>query len=104
MRSKIPILRDIYYNISRETTINKIPIISMMFSLGAMFWGVLICLWYNIYKKRKTILVILSLILLLQLTVLLGPMVLVRYVLILFFAFPLLLAFCLNGNKFKIEK
>ena len=75
----------------------------MLFSLGAMFWGLLLCFWYNMYKKRKSILVVLSLILLLQLTVILGPTVLVRYVLILFFAFPLILAFLLNGEKFKLE-
>lgn len=43
----------------------------------------------------------LSIIALLWITVLLGPMVLVRYVLILFFGFPLILAFILNGDKFK---
>ena len=75
--SKIPWLRDIYYNISRYTDINKIPVISMLFSLGAMAWGLFICIGYNIYKKRKEIVISLSIIFFLWLTVLLGPMVLV---------------------------
>lgn len=102
--SKIPWLRDIYYNISRYTDINKIPVISMLFSLGAMAWGLFICIGYNIYKKRKEIVISLSIIFFLWLTVLLGPMVLVRYVLILFFGFPLILAFTLNGANFTNNK
>lgn len=102
--SKIPWLRDIYYNISRHTDINKIPVISMLFSLGAMAWGLFICIGYNIYKKRKEIVISLSIIFFLWLTVLLGPMVLVRYVLILFFGFPLILAFTLNGANFTNNK
>ncbi len=102
--SKIPWLRDIYYNISRYTDINKIPVISMLFSLGAMVWGLFICIGYNIYKKRKKIVISLSIIFFLWLTVLLGPMVLVRYVLILFFGFPLILAFTLNGANFTNNK
>lgn len=69
-----------------------------------MFWIFLICLGYSIYKKRKEIIVVLSLILLLWLTVLLGPMVLVRYVLILFFGLPIIIAFMFNGDRFKSLK
>lgn len=69
-----------------------------------MFWVFSICLGYSIYKKRKEIVVVLSLILLLWLTVLLGPMVLVRYALILFFGLPLIMSFMLNGNRFRSLK
>lgn len=99
--SKIPWLRDAYWKISRELTMQRIPIVSMLFSIGTAFWGLLVCIWYNIYKKRKNILVILSLILLLWVTIMFGPATLVRYVLILFFGAPIIVAFCLNGNKFK---
>lgn len=68
-----------------------------------MVWGLIICIWYNIYKKRKEVVAVLSLIVLMWGTILLGPMVLPRYMLILFFAFPLILALCLNGNKFVIK-
>lgn len=104
MDSKIPWLKDVYYNISRYTDINKIPVISMLFSPGAMAWVLFICIGYNIYKKRKEIVISLSMIFFLWLTILLGPMVLVRYILILFFGFPLILAITLNGGNFTNTK
>lgn len=97
--SKITVIRDFYYRISRSTMIQKIPVISMAFSVGTMSWVFLICIWYNIYKKRKNILCMLSLLLFIWLTLLIGPMVLVRYMLIFYFAFPLMLAFMFNGDK-----
>lgn len=100
MESKLPFLNYIYYLISRDTIVQQIPVISMLFSPGANFWAFLICYCYSIYKKRKEIIIGLSLILFLWITVIFGPIVLVRYVLILFFAFPLILTFMLNGNKF----
>lgn len=81
----------------------KIPVVSMLFSVGAMSWAMFIALGYSIYKRRKEISMVLGIILLLWLTVLLGPMVLVRYALILFFGFPLILAFTLNGDRFRNE-
>ena len=106
MESKNIFLNWVYYIISRETIVQQIPVISMFFSPGAMAWLLFICIWYSIYKRRKEICVTLSIISLLWLTVLLGPIVLVRYVLILFFAFPVILAFMFNGNKFqpKVQK
>ena len=98
--SKIPLLRDIYYIISRYTIMQEIPVVSMLFSVGAMTWTMFIVLDYSIYKRRKEISMVLGIILLLWLTVLLGPMVLVRYALILFFGFPLIVAFTLNGDSF----
>lgn len=103
MESKNLFLNWIYYLISRETVIQQIPVLSMLFSLGAMVWLLFVGIWYSVYKKRKEICVSLSIITLLWLTVLLGPIVLVRYVLILFFAFPLILTFTVNGNKFVPE-
>lgn len=101
--SKIPVLRYIYYVISRYAIFQRIPVVSMLFSVGAMSWAMFIALGYSIYKRRKEISMVLGIIFLLWLTVLLGPMVLVRYALILFFGFPLILAFTLNGNRFRKE-
>lgn len=103
MDSKIPWLKDMYFIISRYTIINKIPVVSMLFSPGAMVWALFICIGYSLYKKRKEIAVVLSIIVFLWLTLLLGPVALVRYVLILFFGFPLILALTLNGDKFKAK-
>lgn len=99
--SKNPLLEKIYYEISRGTTMQKIPVISMLFSVGFVFWVLIICLGYNIYKKRNAIIVPLLLILFQWFTVVFGPIVLPRYVLILFFAFPLFITFLFNGNRFE---
>lgn len=102
--SKIPWLKEVYNQISRYTTVQKIPVISMIFSPGAMIWLFFICIGYNLYKKRKELVIALSPIFFLWLTVLLGPMVLVRYVLILFFGLPIIATFLLNGNKIMEKK
>ena len=104
LESKIPLLNSIYFIISRDTAMQEIPVVSMMFSIGAMLWLFFICLWYNIYKKRKEICAVLSIILFLYITYLFGAMVLVRYVLIFFFGLPIILAFGLNGGSFKKTK
>ena len=40
MDSKIPWLRDIYFSISQETTMQKIPVISMSFSVRCNVLGI----------------------------------------------------------------
>jgi len=99
--SKIPLLEELYYKISREATIQRLPVVSMLFSIGFMFWIVLILVGYNIYKNRNHINIPLYLILLIWLTLIPGPIVQVRYILILFYAFPLFMGFLLNGKKFE---
>lgn len=76
---------DFGYRISFQ----RIPLYSMLFSVGAMFWFVLFTWVYTLYKKKYSFSIAYVLILLSFLTHLLGPMVLVRYHLILFFTFPL---------------
>lgn len=98
---KFPLMEKVYYKISREAKVHKIPALSMLFSIGAMFWVMLILMGYNIYKNRKIINIPLYLILFIWLTLIPGPIVQVRYALILFFAFPLFGAFLLNGKRFE---
>jgi len=98
--SKIPFLFDIYKNISTEKTINKIPVISMLFSVGFLFWVLALCLFRALYKKAYVVLFPFLLIAFLCLTIFFGPMILVRYFLILFFAFPLMFSFLANSNRY----
>lgn len=102
--SRIPVLEEIYYKISRTSMIQKIPVVSMLFSVGFMFWILVICIAYNVYRKRNAIVVPLLLILFLWITVIFGPIALPRYILILFFAFPLFVTFLLNGSRFEINE
>ena len=91
-KSLIPPLEHFFEKISLEIYQQKLPVISMLFSIG--FWKWLytfaaVYLWIHSNKKQTFALIMMGL---LYLTVLLGPIALVRYVLYLFFGVPILLA------------
>lgn len=88
--SKILWLNDLYRQLSLEITQQKIPIISMLFSPGFLCWCYLFAGCYLFRNRNWNWLFPIGLILLLWLTVLLGPTSMVRYVLIFWFFFPIL--------------
>ncbi len=96
--SLFPLYERFYRNISLELFQQTVPVISMLFAPGFMMW---IFAWAFVgfirEKDRKAMIVYLP-VLILWLTVLLGPTVLVRYVLILWFAVPMMLVHILKGN------
>lgn len=81
-----------YRRISEEPSVMKIPGSFLILSPGWYFLQYLCFLFYARCYKVKRITTILLSIFLVWLTVLLGPMALVRYVLILFYAYPVLIA------------
>lgn len=89
--SKIPWLDECYRRMSLEITQQKIPVVSMLFSPGFMFWIMAFGLGYLCYRKHWDRVVPFILPFLLWLTVILGPTYLVRYVVFLWALFPLLL-------------
>lgn len=90
--SLLPPLERFYEKVSLEIYQQKIPVISMLFSPGFWHWVFLFCALCLLIGGHKKQAFSLSFIGLLYLTVLLGPIALVRYVIYLFFAVPLLLA------------
>lgn len=98
--SKIPWLDEAYRRLSLELEQEKIPILSMLYSPGGMFWCFAFILSYLFYRKKYHILVPYLLVLLIWLTVLLGPTYLPRYVLIFWFGLPLFAAVVLEEEKF----
>lgn len=86
--SKIPWLDQCYRKMSLEISQQKIPIVSMLFSPGFLFWVYAFTGGYAFYRKKYFVLLPMALIFLLWLTVILGPTYLPRYVLILWFALP----------------
>lgn len=89
--SKIPWLEEVYRKMSLELYQQKVPGISMLFSPGFLFWIFVFCLCYWMQQERWDKPVVFAGILLLWLTAVLGPTYLVRYVLILWFALPLII-------------
>lgn len=90
--SKIPWLDEVYRRLSLEISKEKIPLVSMLFSPGAMFWFVAFVFAYVLYRKKYDLVIPYLMVLLVWLTVLLGPTYLPRYVLIFWFGMPLFAA------------
>lgn len=83
-----PTLTRFYRKISLETFYQKLPIIRLLFSIGAMFWIAVITFFYGVRMKQSQIWQTWLFIFALCLTVFLGPISLVRYYLILFYTLP----------------
>ena len=86
--SKIPWLDECYRRMSLEIAQQKIPVLSMAFSPGFLFWIFVFTAGYAFYRRNYKVLLPFALIFLVWLTVILGPTYLPRYVLILWFALP----------------
>ena len=102
--SKIPWLDEAYRRLSLEVEQEKMPIISMLYSPGGMFWCFAFVCSYVFYRKKYHILIPYLLVLLIWLTVLLGPTYLPRYVLIFWFGLPLFAAIAIEEEKFATEE
>lgn len=90
--SKIPWLDKIYRKLSLEILKEKIPLFSMLFSPGAMFWGIAFVFAYALYRKKYHLMIPFLMVFMVWLTVILGPTYLPRYVLIFWFGMPLFVA------------
>ena len=91
--SKNEKLLGFYEKISKEYYYQKLPVIRLLFSVGAMFWVALITFCYGLWCRDRSIIYPMLLILAFCLTNLLGPVVLVRYYLMLFYGFPVSLGY-----------
>lgn len=98
--SKIPWLDEAYRRLSLELEQEKMPIVSMLYSPGCLFWCFAFAFSYVLYRKKYHILVPYVMVLLVWLTVILGPTYLPRYVLIFWFGLPLFIAVMTEEEKF----
>lgn len=98
--SRLPWLNEWYRKMSLEITQQKIPVVSMLFSPGFMFWVMVFVMGYLWYEKRYDRLLPYLLPLLVWLTVILGPTYLVRYVLFLWFLLPFFYASVMKIDKY----
>lgn len=96
--SKLPWLNEWYRRLSLEITQQKIPVISMLFAPGFLFWILMFTVGYLWQQKKYKQLIPYLLPLLLWLTVTLGPTYLVRYVVFLWVLLPEMLI-CLFGTQ-----
>lgn len=97
-KSLIPAVDEWIRKLSLEVSWQKIPGLRVFFHPAYYFWAFMFGVCYSIAKKRYHLCAVAMLVLFMYLTVLLGPAVLVRYVLYFYFGFPLLLAFLFEGG------
>lgn len=88
--SKLPLLEKVYRKFSWEILQQRIPVVSMLFSPGFLCWIYVLAGLYLLARGQIRVFAAFGPVYLNWLTVLLGPTYLVRYVLIFWFALPLL--------------
>jgi len=91
-QSILPGLNEIYRRMSLEIFQQKVPVVSMLFSPGFLFWVTAFCLCFWTYQKRMEKVVPYLPVICCYATVLFGPTYLVRYVVYFWAVLPLLLA------------
>lgn len=96
-------LNEFYEKLTYENTYQKVPVIAMLFSSGLMIWIVLLYVAYCIYTKNYSYLLPVSFVIGLWLTLILGPVVLYRYVYPIACAIPVLVTSAVTMNKKRRE-
>jgi len=84
-------LADFYYDLSYNNTYQKFPVISMLFSGGLYVWVLFVYIAWCIYKKEYRLLFPAGFLVLYWLTMLLGPVVIYRYLYPLMISLPILI-------------
>lgn len=92
----LPSLLNYYSKIGLYISFEKIPIVSMFFSIGFQFWIILNCLFYVMYRKINTLILPIAIILGYMIISACAPLVLLRYFAAAFFAVPMLIVFTLQ--------
>lgn len=98
---KIPWLLEFYQTLSWKISFQRIPVLSMLSSLGFLSWALVTAFFYALHRRLRALYLPLGFLLLLVGTVLLGHIMLPRFVLYLFFCFPLLLAVLFSPGSFE---
>lgn len=94
----LPVLERFYEKVSLEIYQQRVPVISMLFSIGFWHWIYLFAATALLTGGHRKLAGVLLPMGMQYLIILLGPIVLVRYVLYLFFGVPLILALLFDAE------
>lgn len=94
----LPGVREFYTDISMMISFEKVPILSMLFSIGFQFWLLINCCAYIAYRRCRWAYLPLAILLGYAVMSSFVPLVLLRYFAGLFFAFPLVLCFTMQPS------
>ncbi len=92
----LPNITKWYKDLSLMISFEKIPVVSLMFSIATHFWLLLCCLFYNIYRKNKRLYFPIIIMLCYMIISSFTPLVLLRYYGTVFFFFPIVVMFLLQ--------
>lgn len=96
--SKIPFLHNALSNLLKEHTWQNVPVVSSLFNISTYFLFLLFTLIYVLVNKNKKGIIPLSFIFSYIISVLVGPVALVRYYYPLILCWPLCIQLVLNSN------
>jgi hypothetical protein len=98
-RDLLPSVNKYYQHIGLDISFEKVPVLSMLFSIGFHFWFVMNAFFYLLYRKMHRINVLVGVVFLYAIICSFAPIILVRYFALLFFMTPIILAFILEPQK-----
>lgn len=96
---KLPAVHRFYAALAHDITFERIPVVSLLFSVGFHFWLLLYAFFLALYKQAVSFTAALGLIVLYVLISAFVPIILIRYFSTLFFIFPIVFCFCLQPGK-----
>ena len=100
-RNLLPGVNRFYQKIGLFLSFERIPLLSMLFSIGFQFWILLNCAFYVMYRRCRHLYVPVLILLGYMIASAFVPLVLLRYFIAVFFALPLVLTFTLQPSLQK---
>lgn len=88
-----PTVLKYYTQIGLYISFEKIPVVSMLFSIGFQFWIILNCLFYILYRRIKKLILPVLILVSYMLISSFVPLVLLRYFVAAFFSVPMIIVF-----------
>jgi len=98
-----PSVLDFYTGIGLRISFEKIPVISLLFSIGFHFWLLLFAALYLWYRKAYKLLLPTGILLLYMLVTAFAPLVILRYYAAVFFCHPMILIFLIQPEHAACE-
>ena len=99
--TRIPLFpagEEFYRKIGKDISFEKIPVLSMLFSIGFQNWLLLNCLFYSAYRRRKKFYLPMAAMFVYLAFCFFIPIVLMRYLMPLFLFFPVTVAMTLHSD------
>ena len=98
-RSLAPGILEYYTNIGLRISFEKIPVVRMLFSVGAQLWLTIFLFMYLWYRKKTKLLLPVGVMLLYMIGNAFVPIILLRYFAGIFLCHPMIAAFLLQPSK-----